>query len=306
MKTLLCIPTLNASCYVTKIIESIKQQDVVPTKVLVIDSSSTDGTVEVFQGEGFDVHSIRRSEFNHGATRNLAFAMNPWADIVVFQTQDALFESGHSLKELVRSFDEPAVGAAYGRQLPRIGAGPIEAHARVFNYPTTNQIRSLGDVNRLGFRSIFISNSFAAYRASAYRAVGGFSDKVIVGEDTHLVARLLLSGWKVAYCAEAKVYHSHDYSIRQEFSRYFDTGVFHARERWLRDEFGSARGEGIRFLKSEVAFLIRRSPWLLLNASIRTVAKYCGYQLGRREAWIPHSIKRRLLSMHRFYWEQSK
>lgn len=39
---------------------------------------------------------------------------------------------------------------------------------------------------------------------------------------------MVLAGWYNAYCAEAKVYHSHNYTILQEVRRYFDTGAFHA------------------------------------------------------------------------------
>ena len=108
---------------------------------------------------------------------------------------------------------------------------------------------------------------------------------------------MLLSGWKIAYCADAEVYHSHDYTIMEEFRRYFDTGVFHSRESWLLAKFGSPEGEGARFVKSELQYLWHNAPWLIPSAIVRSLAKYAGYQLGKREQQLPVALKCRF-GMH--------
>jgi rhamnosyltransferase len=185
--------------------------------------------------------------------------------------------------------------------LPRPGAGAIEQHARHFNYPESPQLRALESKEHLGFKAIFLSNSFAAYRRSALLAVGGFPSDVIFGEDTVTAARLLLAGHTIAYVPKACVYHSHAYSWRQEFRRYFDIGVLHGRERWLLEEFGAATGEGKRFLKSELRHLLRHDPSQIPSALIRTAMKLSGYRLGRMEKNISPDLKMRL-SMHRHFW----
>ena len=58
-----------------------------------------------------------------------------------------------------------------------------------------------------------------------------------------------MAGWRTAYVAEAQVYHSHPFTVVQEFRRYFDTGVYHRQEMWLRESFGSPVGEGKRFVE---------------------------------------------------------
>jgi rhamnosyltransferase len=199
-------------------------------------------------------------------------------------------------------FEDPLVAAAYGRQLPRAGAEAIESHARDFNYPASSDVRGLVSRERLGFKAIFISNSFSAYRRSALMAVGGFPSGVIFGEDTVTVAKLLLSEHKVAYVAEACVYHSHSYGLLQEFERYFDIGVLHNRERWLLDEFGGASGEGKRFVLSELKFLAKRDARQIPSALVRTGLKFVGYKLGRMEYRLPVRLKRRL-SMNSLFWE---
>jgi rhamnosyltransferase len=250
---------------------------------------------------GFRVISIDRKDFNHGGTRQMAAEMLPESDILIYLTQDAIVAGCESLQDLIRAFDDPTVGVAYGRQLPRPGASAIEAHARLFNYPATSQVRDLTSREELGFKSIFISNSFSAYRRSALMAVGGFRSGVILSEDTIVAANMLLNGWRIAYVAEAAVYHSHSYSWGQEFKRYFDIGVLHSREQWLLTRFGRANQEGRRFVISELSYL-RRNAWTHIpSAMIRTILKLVAYRLGRMEDRLTPDLKRHL-SMHHQFW----
>ncbi|MBW4028358.1 glycosyltransferase [Acidipila rosea] len=301
MTASIIVPTLNAAPdwprFAPALLACARPQD-----VLVIDSSSTDGTADLARAAGFRVHTIAREDFSHGRTRQLAAELLPEAEILVYLTQDAILTSPDAIHKLIASFDDPSVAAAYGRQLPRPGAGPIEAHARLFNYPAHSQVRTLASRSELGFKAIFISNSFAAYRRSALMTTGGFPVDTIFGEDTVTAARMLLTGWKIAYVSDAAVYHSHSYTAAQDFRRYFDIGVLHAREPWLLKEFGTTGGEGKRFVFSEIASLWPAHFWLIPSALLRTVAKLAGYQIGRREARLPLGAKRRL-SMHRGFWK---
>jgi rhamnosyltransferase len=271
-------------------------------QVLIIDSSSVDGTADLARAAGFRLHTISRAAFNHGSTRQLATELLAEAEVLIFLTQDAVLADPNALEALLEPFADPQVAAAFGRQLPRPGACPIEAHARLFNYPSKSSIRTLESRKDLGLRAIFISNSFAAYRRDALMAVGGFPTDVILGEDTVTAAKVLLAGWKVAYVAEAQVFHSHSYSWRQDFRRYFDIGVLHARENWLLKKFGEASGEGRRFVSSELAYLWPRYLWLIPSVLIRTALKLAGYRLGRVEDKLSVEWKRNL-SMHSGFWK---
>jgi rhamnosyltransferase len=299
---LLCVPTLNGHNHLPDLLASIKQQTLQPDLFLAIDSGSDDGTVDTLREAGVTVQAICRDEFNHGGTRQLAVEMFPSADLVVYLTQDVILTDAGAMEKLIASFKDETVGAAYGRQLPRPGANPIEAHARLFNYLPENRVKSIADVPNLGIKTAFISNSFAAYRRDALLAVGGFPCNTIFGEDTCVAARLILAGWKVSYSADARVYHSHNYSVTEEFRRYFDIGVLHARESWLRDTLGKAEGEGLRFIRSELQFLLKRHPLLIPSALLRTVAKLFGYRLGLEERKITVKMKR-YLSMNKGYWQ---
>lgn len=297
------IPTHNAARYWTALSAGIRAQNLTPERVIVIDSSSSDGTADLARKDGFTVVEISPKDFNHGGTRQMGAEMAEGADILIYLTQDAAPHGANAFENLLRAFTDAEVGAAYGRQLPREHASPIEAHARHFSYPAVSGVRSWESRRVTGFKSIFFSNAFGAYRRSALMSVGGFSPDVIFGEDTLVVARMHRAGWKTAYVADATVRHSHAYSIAEEFRRYFDVGVLHARENWLVEQFGSASGEGRRFVVSEMKHLARKHPHLVPSALARTLAKYLGYKIGRREKGLASRLKYHL-GLNRHYWSR--
>jgi rhamnosyltransferase len=305
MTLALCLPTLNPGCTFRLWLEAFISQTVVVSDCLVIDSASNDLTPQLCEEAGFRVHAIRRESFDHGGTRQLGVRLCPDAEIIIFMTQDAFLATPESIYNLVAAFEDPQVGVSFGRQLPRVVAGPIEAHARFFNYPPKSCLNSLADIPSLGIKAAFISNSFAAYRRSALESVGGFPQNCLVSEDTYVAAKLVLSGWKVAYCADAKVYHSHDYGFIDEFKRYFDIGVFHAQEPWIMEKFGKAEGEGFRFFVSELKYLWPKYFYLIPSSLLRTVIKYLGFKLGKVEKLLPVLLKKRL-SMYPIFGERRR
>ena len=296
------IPTCNAGRFWKSFSDGLRLQGLPAKQILIVDSSSDDGTRELAAAEGYSVLRIERRDFNHGGTRQLALDSVPWASIVVYLTQDAVLATPDSLDRLLSAFVDQNVVAAYGRQLPRPGAGPIKAHARLFNYPPQSDVRDLDSRHTLGIKAAFRSNSFAAYRVSELHEVGGFPADVIMAEDAIVAGRLVLAGWKTAYVAEAQVYHSHPFTLAQEFQRYFDTGVYRRQELWLREEFGDPGGEGKRFVLSELAYLVPRHLHLVPYALLRTASKAIGYQLGFRKSVLGVPWSRRL-SYHKSYWD---
>lgn len=300
----LMIPLCNGGEPWRRWLEAFANQTVNPAQLLAIDSSSTDRSAELARAAGFSVHVIPRESFNHGATRQLGVEMLTEAEILIFMTQDAVLARPDALEKLLACFADERVGAAYGRQLPHPGGGAIGAHARLFNYSAASAVKTLADAPSLGIKTAFMSNSFAAYRRSALLEAGGFPGDVILGEDTYVAAKMLLKDWKIAYCAEAQVFHSHDYTMLQEFGRYFDTGVFHGREAWIRQGFGQPGGEGMRFVRSELRYLARERPFMIPEALVRTMVKFAGYKLGTLERHWPLWLKRRL-SMHAGYWKSN-
>ena len=146
-----------------------------------------------------------------------------------------------------------------------------------------------------------MSNSFAAYRSKIFFELGGFPDNAILSEDMYLTAKMILAGYKVAYCADATVKHSHNFSPLEEFKRYFDIGVFHACEPWIREKFGGAGGEGIRYVRSEVRYLWENNSLWIPRSLIVCACKLLGYKLGLKFRLLPVTL-RPFLSMYKSYW----
>ena len=302
MRVGICIPTFNPghtwAFWLARITSWLPK---FVCRLIIIDSQSDDCTPELSAQAGFEVFTISRADFNHGDTRQLAVEHLFDCDLIIFLTQDAVLAAPESIKKLIAVFDDEKVGAAYGRQLPHPDAKPIGAHARLYNYPDRSEFRNKNSISNLGLKAAFISNSFAAYRRDALLAVEGFPSNTIFGEDTIVAGKMLLTDWKIAYVADATVFHSHDYTPMQEFSRYFDIGVLHSRESWLLERFGKPEGEGKKFVISELSYLVRHAPWSIPSAMIRTLLKYSGYRLGRLEHFLPIRVKQHF-SMHKNYW----
>lgn len=302
MRIALIIPTLNAEPYLDTLLPAIAKQTLQADVFLVIDSGSKDNTVAQFEQAGARVEVLASGTFNHGGTRRWASEIVD-ADICVFITQDAIFTNDNSLEELCRIFSEDdTVAATYARQLPHLDAGVLGAHARAFNYPAQSKMKAMSDAPIMGIKTCYMSDSCAAYRVSALKEVGGFPLNVIGSEDAYVGAKLVLAGQKIYYNANAEVYHSHDYSLTAEFQRYFDIGVFYGRERWIKEAFGNANKEGLRFIKSEIKTVNDLGLQLkILEVIFRTILKYAGFKLGYLERFLPLMMKRKI-SMFSNYW----
>jgi len=306
MKFSVVIPTYNGGSVWKKCADSISSQSIKPEAVYVIDSSSSDKTVDTAISRGFKVKVISSDDFNHGGTRNSAANDLYDTEVLVFLTQDAILSSVFSLSKIIAYFEEDEkVVAVCGRQLPHDDANPLAIHARLFNYPEESCVKSASDIPMLGIKTAFMSNSFAAYRSKVFFELGGFPENTILAEDMYLTAKMIRAGYKVVYCAEAAVKHSHNYTPWQEFQRYFDIGVFHACEPWIREQFGGAGGEGIRFLRSELTFLWKKAPLWIPRSLITSACKLFGYKLGQQYRKLPWSWCSSF-SMYKSYWLQNK
>lgn len=298
----LIIPTLNGARTLPEFFGALKVQSLVPYEVIVVDSSSDDQTVAICRDAGATVMTIARDSFDHGGTRTAAARMAQ-GEILVFFTQDVILADREALRRLVeplRQHDQ--VGCTYGRQLPARNADPIAAHLREFNYPTHSQSRSYADRLRYGLKTVFISNSFAAYRKEVLASCEYFNNGLIFGEDTCTLGRILLAGYRVCYVAEAEVYHSHNYSLIEDFRRAFDIGVLHQSQSWLLAAYGHAEEIGGRYVISLMTKMFRDKRYLLLaECLLRSTFKFLGYKLGRNHRRIP-AFLRSSLSMNRLWW----
>lgn len=304
MKYFIAIPTYNAGNIWQEVVSNIKKYAPDNIYVHVIDSGSTDQTVEIAREAGFNVVTITSQEFNHGGTRNQAvFSCIGSYDIVIFLTQDAVPQQ-YFIENIISVFKDNNVACAYGRQLPHTDANPLAKHAREFNYSAKSYICGKKDIPRMGLKTVFMSNSFSAYRLSYFQQLNGFPSETILCEDMFFTAKAILADYQAAYVANAMVRHSHNYSATEEFKRYFDIGVFHTDESWIQKEFSGAGGEGKKYIISEINFLLREAPLWIPVAFINNAMKFLGYKFGKMYKLFPLKIVKKL-SMHKKYWKNN-
>ena len=295
------IPTLNAANLLSSLVASLRRQSLGPQEIIVIDSSSDDDTAAEARRLGCRLVSIPRAAFNHGSTRNQA-ARLATGDALVFMTQDALPATNTFLEELLKPIANGEASATYARQIAYPSARPSESFARSFNYPPGNEVRTKRDIRTQGVRTFFFSNVASAIRRDVFFEMGMFPETVIMNEDMLFCSELIERGLTVMYTAEAKVFHSHDYTISQTFQRYFDIGAFFARN--MEHKYAlNTRSTGASYTRNLFLFLLQNKyfydiPFFIME----TCAKFLGFHSGRMEEYMPVTLKKKL-SLHKSHWK---
>lgn len=281
-KVKVIIPTYNAGDKFKNVLSMLlKQKDLAKDDIMVIDSSSSDNTQDIVKAYGIKLVVIPKAEFGHGKTRKYAAELAGDVDIVIFMTQDALSYDENTIANIVKYFNvDEKISAVYGRQVPYENTDIFGKHARLFNYPEQSSIKTIADKDKYGIKTTFFSDTFGAYKKSVLEELGSFPN-VQFSEDACMAGKMLIAGYKIGYCAEAMVYHSHTFSIMEEYRRYKEIGKFYRQENWLLDTFGKAEGEGLKFVKSQVEYLLKNGKWYLLpELVVRNGMKYLGYRMG--------------------------
>lgn len=288
MNTSIIIPTYNAEKHLSKLLSSLETQTFKDFELIIIDSSSSDNTLDIAKKHTSNIITIPTAEFDHGGTRTKA-AKIAKGDIIIFFTQDALPYNEYTLENIIKAFEKKNTSVAYGRQIPYENTNIFGKHLRLFNYFEKSLTISKKDIPKYKFKTSFVSNSFAAYRKETLESVGWFEDNLIFGEDAVATTKIILKGFNKEYCSEAIVYHSHSYSVLEDFKRYFDIGIFHKKQSWLLKELGKPEGEGIKYIKSELKYILdNKKIFLIFEFLVRNMFKFIAYKLGKNYKKIPY------------------
>ena len=299
------IPVCDHAALLPILLQQVAEQRPAVLETILLDSCQNDDL-----GQIMAVHPLVRritvppGAFDHGATRASGVG-EARGEIVVLLTQDVSLCGADAIAELVRPLTaEEKVAASFGRQLPSPAAHFFARRLREHNYPARSRVFFFEDRKEHGIKTTFCSNSFAAFQRNILLQQGNFQGGLLFGEDMHMAARLLLAGFGVAYAAGACVVHSHNYSMGEDFRRYFDMGVFHRRESRLLEQFGTAEKEGMRYLVEELRTMVTgRTVVHLPQWCGRTLMKFLGYFLGKRYVHLPYAFAVRC-SLNRRWWRR--
>lgn len=300
--------TYKPSKQVMKLIEALETQTYPIHKIILMNTEEKYfealfyGTRFLEKYNNIEVRHLSAKEFDHGGTRKRATAYSN-ADIFVCMTQDAIPADNCLIEILVEALENHnGAAAAYARQLPLPDCREIEKFTRNFNYPETMRVKSKKDIDTLGIKTYFCSNVCAAYNRNIFDMLGGFVKKAIFNEDMIFAGHAVQAGYKIVYAADAKVYHSHNYTCKQQFQRNFDLGVSQADHP---EVFAgvSSQNEGIVLVKKTIKYLkenrkARMIPYLILSSG----CKYMGYQLGKHYKKLPYAVIIKC-SSNKQYWK---
>lgn len=284
------IPTYRPGKVFEELLRRLDTQSYPVQKILVMNTEREHWNTEwERQYPILQVIHLRKEEFDHGGTRARAAKLCD-SDYLVCMTQDAMPANARLIENLLQPLLNKEAQASYARQLPAKDCKIIERYTRKFNYPEESRIKSGRDLPQLGIKTYFCSNVCAAYDKMTYEALGGFTEHAIFNEDMYYAAELINSGYRIAYQAEAKVIHSHNYNCAQQFRRNFDMGVSQACKPEIFQNV-PAEGEGIALVKKTARYLLReKKAWLLPELFSQSAFKYAGYFLGKRYRRLPRAV----------------
>jgi glycosyltransferase involved in cell wall biosynthesis len=297
--------TKNGSRDLRDVLSSIySQEGVKPLEVIVIDSESSDGTLDIAREFQVRIEKIPAKSFHHARTRNFA-ARLAYGNLLVFLSQDAIPASVDWLASLLKNFDDPSVGAVYGRQIPKPGSSPERVEVLQTLYGAQRLVKDPVLQNDLGYRFYHFSDVNAAIRRDVWEKTQ-FPEHLKVFEDLGIAKRILDSGMKIVYEPSACVFHSHQHSTIQLFRRYFDIGyTLNYLQIWKSPGVGASLAKDGRASLLSALARFKSAKATGQGALIQQLAKSVGFFLGLKQEFLPLVLKKRF-SAHGVYSEVGK
>lgn len=279
-------PLYEAEKYILDFDESLRMQEGVEfAEIFYILTEGKDNTEKAMKDAGIlsrpevKFSRIKRDDFSHSLTREKA-AMEATGDVIVFLTQDVEIKDKKFVQKLIQPIMGGEVDATYAKQITKYNN--IEKYTRESNYPAESFTVSKKDIEKLGLKTFFFSDAAGAVSRTKFVELGGYDGKNLpISEDMYFAHKLIMSGGKIRYVAEAEVYHSHDFKLSELYSRYRLTGEFMKMNPEIAKSGVNAAGGGM-------AKYIFKRAWQERNFKVLAKflpnmgARYLGMRRGRK------------------------
>jgi rhamnosyltransferase len=250
-------------------------------EIILIDSSSTDGTPELASQYGAQVHVIPKQEFHHSRTRNLAASLSR-GELLVFLGGDAWPAHERWLEELIKPLQENRdIAAAYGRQLPKPGCDPINRFRLRWNYGSERIDKHLGLETQLAHRLYFFSTVNCVIRRSIWERFR-FPEDIHIFEDQAFIRQVIGAGYTATYVPTAEVTHSHNLNSWDILNRYRDMGYVQSQYRFVDRQQKNYQKEGTRYLRTGFLEILNDGGWAwAARFVLHTMSGYIGLVWGQ-------------------------
>ncbi|WP_013334580.1 glycosyltransferase family 2 protein [Gloeothece verrucosa] len=214
--TTILIRTKNEAKYIGKTLDILNNQSIKPNEIIVVDSGSTDGTVEIVkQRSDIKLIQISPEEFTFGGSLNIGFKAAT-GEIILLLSAHAFPYDQHWLQNMVKHFDDQKVAGVYGKQLPQPDAWPTVERDHLMCYK--DEIRIQTDPDNIKEHSF--SNANSAIRRLCWEK-HNFDEILPACEDREWAVTMLKMGYKIIYEPSAAVYHSHNESLLKVYRRIY-------------------------------------------------------------------------------------
>jgi glycosyltransferase involved in cell wall biosynthesis len=297
------VPVKNGARTLGEVLAAVRAQRLDPAlELIVVDSGSDDGSLEIARSMGAEVIEIPPGEFGHGRTRNLA-AGRATGDALAFLTQDATPASQDWLAQLTAPLDVASrIGLSFGPHLALPDTSPMIARELVqfFGSFSDGSVRLDSEPDPTDPAAGFFSNVNSCVLRECWEGVR-FRD-VEYAEDQAFARDAMAAGWRKAYVPDAAVLHAHDYPFFEFMRRYFDEyrGLYevigHVEELGPRKLLGTTRAQ----VRGDVAYMRdagwsggRRAAWTLRSAR-HHAGRAVFSALGSRADRLPGGLQKAL------------
>jgi rhamnosyltransferase len=177
-----------------------------PFEVIIIDSGSTDNTLKIAKTYPVKIYSIQKENFSFGKSLNYG-CTNAKGDLIISISAHAIPVSNLWLKKLVTPLENSKVAGSYGREIPKQNANPMEARKKLGTFSTEDILQK----NRF-----FFSNANSCFRKKLWLN-NKFDESFKSAEDNSWANKIMKKGYFIYYKSDAIIYHSHNYSLKQNF-----------------------------------------------------------------------------------------
>lgn len=280
MKIDIICPLYNAANYIEDFHKSLlKQQNVNINEIKYILTESSDNTEEILKQNNIKYKKIKKEQFSHSLVREKA-AFESEADIICFVTQDVDIRRKDWLYNLTKDINDKDIVATYSRQLTKYNN--LEKYTRERNYPDESFVVSKKDIERLGLRTFFFSDASSAINTKIFKKLKGYDSKNLpISEDMYFAYKVIMNDYKIKYCADSEVYHSHRFTLKQIYNRYKDTGKFFKQNDYL-DQYGTTNS-GANMAKYILKRIFQDKKFhLLFRYPFDMAARLFGMKVGKR------------------------
>ncbi len=196
--------------------------------------SEFDSIIEFVKNNKIDYFIVDVKDFSHSLTREKAIREYCKSNIVVMISQDIKLTNESVFYNLVRDIDSKESAYNYARQICTNKS--IEKYIRKKNYSSESFFVSKSDIDRMQLMAFFASDACSAYDRDIFISLGGYGGYDVMMNEDQLYSKIILdAGYKKKYCSDAIVEHSHKYTLKQLYRRYYSAGVFYSKVKVFND-----------------------------------------------------------------------